>query len=358
MALENLAARILQDDEFLSDVGIDNTSQKPQDPQASKDPAVRALKDLMDNAEADGGQDAEDRKDKNKKGDKKTDTSSGVEEMDIPETSETADGEYFPESEEIGEIYTEFNSVLGKIRMIGVRDSEDEEDFSPVDESTPESTRVDASTPESTHVDDSTPESTHVDASTLESAYVDASIPEPTHVDAPTPESTHVDEASGLSRLFTNPPADNTFVPNKPSNEGHSVFREHHNENPAIPRAKEKQVPEAYGSSIVERFEKKSNTMQKVAEIIEYLLFALTISLLMPIFIPIILELFNDLFKTDFTNVVAETAKACALLTQVVAIFVAFKYGRIKAYIVMIVVPVVVFVFEIIITILTKLPIW
>ncbi|MBQ7668702.1 MAG: hypothetical protein IJS47_05190 [Clostridia bacterium] len=120
-------------------------------------------------------------------------------------------------------------------------------------------------------------------------------------------------------------------------------------------RVKEESDPSTDGT-IERRLEEKAENINKIMEILEYLFYALFVSIIMPLLIPVMLSAFAALLKNDFAVSMSETSRAWSLLTQVLAIFVGFKYSRKKSYLVMAIVPAVILVFEILITILTKLP--
>ena len=95
---------------------------------------------------------------------------------------------------------------------------------------------------------------------------------------------------------------------------------------------------------------------QRKGNIVKYAIFALTVALLIPMFLPMILKGASYMIKTEFSKAIAGLATPWTILTMGGAIFTAFKWGRVKAYIFILAVPVGIIVAEAIMWLLSILP--
>lgn len=103
---------------------------------------------------------------------------------------------------------------------------------------------------------------------------------------------------------------------------------------------------------------KTTKLNEKTVNILENVAFSFTVALIMPMVLPLLLEWFSLLLKTEFSISMSDVAKGWSLITQTVATFICLKFSKKASYIFMLLVPLSLFVIEVVIYLLLMIPIW
>jgi len=123
-------------------------------------------------------------------------------------------------------------------------------------------------------------------------------------------------------------------------------------------KVRKKALPVKKQEESSEKTEQTQVAKEKGVEIVEHIAYALTVALLIPMLIPLILKGCVLLLGTDLATTMYAASKAWILIVQTAAIFICLKFGKIKSYLFMVIVPAAIFLIELVIWLLLLIPVW
>ena len=108
----------------------------------------------------------------------------------------------------------------------------------------------------------------------------------------------------------------------------------------------------------METTKRRPKTQTTFNKTVEGIVFAFCVVLIVPLLVTFALNLYADGLKTEFAIAMADVSKAWCFITQGACIFIATKYSVIKALLASMIIVVGLFFAELLIFVLTLIPIW